>query len=81
MVVPSSRNWAKPSSSWPALTIVWPVGVLEVGERAAVHFLGHLFRIGIDRIGVVPGEVQERVGEGAAVLAVHLAQAVEDARP
>ena len=53
-------------------------GVLEVGQRPAVHLLGELLGIGIDRIDVVPGEVQERIGKRAAVLAIHFAQAMEE---
>ena len=55
------------------------VGVLEIGQGAAIHFLGHFLGIGVDRIDVIPREVEERIGEGAAVLAVHFAQAMEEA--
>ena len=54
------------------------VGVLEVDKRAAIHFLGHVLRIGVDRIDVIPRQIEERIGEGAAVLAVHFAQAMEE---
>ncbi len=54
--------------------------VLDVCQRPAVHVLGQLFGVRIDRVGVVPGQVEDRIGEGAALLAVHLPDAVEDSR-
>ena len=75
--MPSSRSCAKLSSSCPAGTRR-TVGLLQVGQRAAVHFLRQFLRIGIDRVGVVPGQVQDRIGEGAALLAIHLPHPVED---
>ena len=54
--------------------------VLDVDQRAAVHVLGQFLRVGIDRIGIVPGQIEDRIGKGAALLAVERAQPVEDAR-
>ncbi len=51
--------------------------VPDVGQGPAVHVLGELLRIGVRRIGIVPGQIQDRVGKRAALRAVHFTHAME----
>ena len=58
-----------------------PAGfILEVHQCPTVHVLRQFLRIGVGRVGVVPGQVQDRVGECAAILAIHLAHPMENSR-
>ena len=56
------------------------LGVLDVRERAAVDLLENFAEVGIDRVGVRPGDVEHRLRQRAALLAVEIADGEEDAR-
>nr|GEU28379.1 hypothetical protein [Tanacetum cinerariifolium] len=53
------------------------LGVVDVLQRLAVEFHRELFRLRIERLGIVPRQVQDRVGEHAAILLVRLLDALE----
>src|SRR5690606_1332759 len=54
--------------------------IAKVLQRTAVVLLRELLRGGVLRAGVVPGQVEDRIREGATLGAVQLAHAGEDER-
>ena len=62
------------------LDLLLRLRVLEIGQGLAVDLLGELGQRWMQRIGVGPGEVQDRVGELAALLLVQLPHLQEDLR-
>src|SRR5207248_5382579 len=55
------------------------LGIRDVRDRLAAGLLEDLFQIRIDRVRVVPGDVQDLLGKRAALLLVELADGEEDA--
>ncbi len=54
--------------------------VLEIGERLAAHLLQHFAEVGVDGVRVRPGDIENLLGESAALLLVESLHGEEDAR-
>ena len=52
--------------------------IRDVGESLAVDLLQHLGQVGLDRIGVAPGEVRQGLGKRPALLLVEVAHREKD---
>src|SRR5205823_14615811 len=52
--------------------------IRDVGESLAVDLLQDLSQVGLDRIGVAPGEVRQGLGKRSALLLVEVAHREED---